>query len=136
MFKGLFKLGQKADYQPCVLVVSDSSGDLAYAASTLEANGYLVHKAEGVTPALDLLNGLEMPDVFIVDFLHPETDGTDFINKIRVRYGKSTLSPVIFLLDTPEDEAVAHALGVQEVLPKPLEAEKLLLCLNSFSARA
>ncbi len=132
MLGGLINRKKKEDRTFSVMVVSDSAADLSFVKTTLEASGYIVYAASDSAAALAMLDEVDMPDIFIGDFLDPETDGTHFVGKIQVRFGKSTVSPVVFLLDSPEDEEVARTMGVNDILPKPLEAQALLTCVQSI----
>ncbi|MCA9909983.1 MAG: response regulator [Anaerolineae bacterium] len=132
MLGGLINRKKKENRTFSVMVVSDTAADLSFVKATLEASGYVVHAASDPAAALAMLDAVDMPDIFIGDFRDPETDGTHFVGKIQVRFGKSTVSPVVFLLDSPEDEEVARTMGVQDILPKPLVAESLLTCVKSI----
>lgn len=136
MVKNPFKRAKKKEVPPIlVMAVGDDSAVLSFLSTTLQAGGYAVHSATSVPAAVSLLDEIDMPNVFIGDFQNPETVGTEFMAKLGMRFGKSALPPVLFLMDTPEDEAVAGAVGVYDVLPKPFEAESLLKCVKSIVER-
>lgn len=135
MLNSLFNAGKKDERVSTILAVGDDHDELRLMTSTLENNGYKVYVVGDVATAVSLLNEVEMPDVFIGDFRDPEADGTEFIRRLSLRYGKTSLSPVIFLLDSEEDEQVAHAMGVNDVLTKPLSTEALLQCVKSVVAK-
>lgn len=115
-----------------VMVVSDDAGVLTSLNETLTANGYTVYSAANGVAAVSMLDAIDMPDVFIGDFINPATDGKDFLGKIQIRFGKTSLPPVLFLMDTPEDETTANAMGVADVLSKPINTEALLQCLKTL----
>lgn len=131
MLRGLFNTNKKPTQEITVLVVGDDQEELRFVTNTLEIQGYKTHAVPAVGAALNLLNDMEMPDLFICDFRDPQGDGTEFLRRLNLRYGKASLAPVIFLLDSAEDEQVAHAMGVNDVLAKPLHADALLRCVKS-----
>ncbi len=135
MLNGLFSNSRKEVETKTVMAVGDDPESLAFLSSTLEGDGYRVLSAAGVEAALDALIDLDMPDLFISDFRDPQVDGTEFVRRLSLRYGKSSLAPVIFLLDSVEDEQVAHETGAQDVLAKPLSTEALLQCVKSVVAK-
>jgi len=132
MFKNWFRSGKKqADFT--VLVVSDDATVRSLIHDSLTAEGCTVHAAATVPEAVMLLDGMELPDVLIGDFRSPEVDGKAFLDKARTRFGKSTLPPVVFLMDTKEDETAAHSLGVNDLLVKPFEVSALLTCISKLA---
>jgi DNA-binding response OmpR family regulator len=125
MIQKLFKRG--TDEPPIsVFVVSDDAAILALLVDSLTTDGYVVTSAASGAIAVKLLDEIELPNLFIGDFIHPETDGREFLERVRIRFGRSALPPMLFLMDTPEDEITAEAMGVQDLLPKPFEIEILL----------
>ncbi|MBC7870317.1 MAG: response regulator transcription factor [Chitinophagaceae bacterium] len=135
MIKNLFNRGKDIP-SVSVMVVSDDTEVLTFLNETLTANGYMVYSVAGGAAAVSVLDEIAMPDVFIGDFINPEIDGKDFLGKIQIRFGKTALPPVLFLMDTPEDETVAQAMGVSDVLSKPLEKETLLEHLKEIVKHA
>jgi DNA-binding response OmpR family regulator len=81
---------------------------------------------------LQLVTTIERPDVMIVDFVNPEVDAHELLEKARIRFGKSTMPPVLFLRDTPEDEEAANDLFADDVLLKPIEPALLLESVNKL----
>lgn len=134
MFKNWFKSDN--DHPSfSVLVVSDDGDTLALIRSTLTEEGCEVHSAVSAESAVQLLDEIELPDVIIGDFYYPQRDGKHFLNKARIRFGKSALPPTIFLMDSEEDEATAYELSVNDVLEKPFDADKLLASLTKLIER-
>jgi CheY-like chemotaxis protein len=136
MLKGLFNASKKYQRMTTILAVGDDHDDLRLLTNTLEISGYRVYAVDDVATAVSLLTEVEMPDLFIADFRNPEVDGTEFIRRLNVRYGKASLAPVIFLLDSVEDEQVAHAMGVKDIIAKPVNVEALLQCVKSAVAQS
>ncbi|MEZ4668025.1 MAG: response regulator [Anaerolineae bacterium] len=133
--KNPFRKSKKELPAIAVMAVGDDTEVLASLTSTLQAGGYIVYSVASVPAAVALLDEIEMPSVFIGDFRDPQAEGTEFMAKIGIRFGKSALPPVLFLMDSPEDEAAAKTLGVYDVLPKPLETEALLRSIRTISER-
>lgn len=134
MFKNWFK-SESDNPAFSVLVVSDDGDTLELICTTLTEEGCEVHSAVSAEAAVHLLDEIELPDVMIGDFYYPERDGKHFMNKARIRFGKSTLPPVIFLMDSQEDEATAYDLSVNDVLEKPFDPDKLLASLTKLIER-
>jgi DNA-binding response OmpR family regulator len=131
MLGGLFKKRHKAQPTATVMAVGDDQGSLDLLTTTLEMEGIQVMRAADVEAAIKKLTDMDMPDLFIGDFSNPERDGTEFMRRLHIRYGKASLPPVIFLLDSIEDEVVAHTMGVTDVITKPLQSESILRCIKS-----
>ncbi|MDX2138611.1 MAG: response regulator [Chloroflexota bacterium] len=133
--KNLFK-SRRQTPAASVLIVSDDRDTLSTLQTMLTDNGFTVYALANVTTALALLNEIDLPDVFICDFVEPLTEGVGFIKKLQIHYGKSALPPAVFLMDSPDDETAASELGVYDVLPKPVQEERLLQCLTLLSDRS
>ena len=118
----------KTDY--AILVVSDDAMTSRQIQDILAESGYTVLVTANSQDALELLNGTDLPHLFIGDFTRPDVDAKEFLDKARIRFGKAALSPVLLLMDSPDDEMTAHELGVHDVLPKPFEAEQLIQCVK------
>lgn len=125
MFKNWFKSRQREN-DFLVFVLSDDPAVSSLIHDSLTEVGCTVHSATTMAEAFNSLDEAELPDVLIVDFLNPEIDGTAFIQQARHRFGKSTLPPVLFLMDSQSDEATAQVLEVNDLLPKPFDTPTLL----------
>jgi len=123
----------KTDYT--ILVVSDDPFTSQQLQDMLEESGYTVLVAANSEDALELLNGMDLPHVFIGDFAEPHVDAKAFLEKARIRFGKVALSPMLLLMDSPDDEITANELQVYDLLPKPVEAERLLECVKQLIDR-
>ena len=117
-----------------VLVVSDDLITSALVCETLAQNHYRVHSASGTNSALELLKTIEIPALVIGDFAHPEVDGIDFLKRARIRLGKRSLPPIVFLMDAKDDEVAARKVGAQELLTKPLDPTTLIDCVGKLVA--
>lgn len=119
---------EKIDYS--ILLVSDDPITSQQIQDILQESGYTVLVSANSQDALELLNGAELPHLLIGDFITPDVDAKEFLDKARIRFGKAALSPVLLLMDSPDDEIIANELGLHDVLPKPFEAEQLLQCVK------
>jgi DNA-binding response OmpR family regulator len=115
-----------------ILVVSDDVPASNQVCQLLTEKGYLVYCAHTITEAIDILKTIPIPHLLIGDFERPHTDGIEFLRRARTRIGKSTLPPVLFLVDAKEDEIAARAVGAQELLAKPVDPELLATCVGKL----
>jgi CheY-like chemotaxis protein len=109
-----------------VLFVDDDVALTVFIGKLLNDEAYIVHTANSGEAALKLLDQISLPDVFIVDFTLPDMDGQQFIEYIRLRFGRTDLPPVLLLTAAPEGEATANLLQVEDYLPKPFDNDDLL----------
>jgi DNA-binding response OmpR family regulator len=115
-----------------VLVVSDDAEANAFVCQTLSENGYKTYPARSAANALETLKTVKTPDLIIGDFAHPEVDGVEFLTRARAHIGKSTLPPVLFLVDGKEDEVAARTVGAQELMAKPVASATLLALVDKL----
>ncbi len=118
-----------------VMLVSDDPGAARLVSDILFANDYVVRAAGTNDEAMRLLESGDLPDILIGDFTMPESDGKDLLTRMQNRFGKSVLPPIIFLLDAQDDETAARALGVADLLPKPVAADALIACMTALLAK-
>ena len=135
---GFLKPNKSENVEPeislSILVVSDDPPTLSLIETILKDAGYAVLSASGIKEALQLLDETGLPSAFIGDFAHPEADAKEFLDHAQNRFGKLMLPHTMLLMDSPEDEIAANAMGVYDLLPKPFEAEKLLQCVKDLTA--
>ncbi len=125
MLKQFFSGGKKpTDYS--VLIVDDEPGINQLIASMLKDEGYICYSASNGDEALRLLDEVPLPNVFIVDVVMPNMNGKEFLEKARIRLGRSALPPVLLLTASNDGEEIAHSAEVDDFLPKPFESEMLL----------
>jgi DNA-binding response OmpR family regulator len=122
----LFKRKQPAQPAFSVMLICDDLGMSSFIDAALKDTGFTVHSMGTVAAALERLDEIGLPDVFIGDFIKPDVDGKAFLEKARIRFGKSAMPPVLFLMDSRDDETVAELLDVHDLLPKPFESEILV----------
>jgi DNA-binding response OmpR family regulator len=109
-----------------ILIFSTTANQVTMIAETLRVDEYHVAVSLAVAEAMEVLDTEGLPDLFIFDCLHPESEVNDFLTITRLRFGKSALPPMLVVLDAPNDEQVAQAIQAQDVLPKPFTDIELL----------
>ena len=134
MFKRFLPFGGKKDVAPSfsILVVSDDAATSTLVSQTLSENGYEIYAAASIINALETLKTMQTPHLIIGDFLTPQIDGVEFLTRASIHIGKSTLPPVLFLVDTKEDETAARTVGAQELMAKPVDATALLALVEKM----
>jgi DNA-binding response OmpR family regulator len=134
VLNGLF--GKKEKAVPLsIMHVDDDSALARYVVKLLEEHGYLVHTAGSGEEALKLLDQISMPNVLIVDFKLPDINGKQFVEHVRVRFGRTNVPPVLLLTAAHDGEATANRLQVDDYLPKPFDSEDLLEHIASLLNR-
>lgn len=134
MFKRFLPFGGKKDVAPSfsVLVVSDDEITSTLVSQTLSESGYEIYAAASIINALETLKTIQTPHLIIGDFVNPQIDGVEFLTRARIHIGKSTLPPVLFLVDAKEDEMAARTVGAQELMAKPVDAAALLALVEKM----
>ena len=102
-----------------VLVVDDDVGVRDVLSAYLTAAGYAVRAASNGREALDLLDGGERPDLFLLDLMMPVMGGVELISALRAKPGWAG-NPIIVLTGTKGFSAAQ--LHVDAVLHKPFNA--------------
>lgn len=102
----------------------------------LEAEGYLVaHSGDGQEALRQI--AAEPPEAIVVDFMVPGMDCRTFMSVLRGDLGRSDIAVVVMSAVAQLDPRQMEALGVSDVLEKPVDAERLLnkLALALFRAQ-
>lgn len=106
----------------CIMVISDDEECMMAISNALLEKGCEAVVTSNVLEALLILDERGLPDLLIGDFKTPQVDGKTLIEKMRIRFGRRSLPPIVFLLDGPEDEEMALELGIDDVVPKAADA--------------
>jgi CheY-like chemotaxis protein len=106
----------------CIMVISDDQEYVMAISNALLEKGCEAVAPANVLEALLILDERGLPDLLIGDFKTPQVDGKTLIEKMRIRFGRRNLPPIVFLLDSPEDEIMAQELGIDDVVPKASSA--------------
>jgi signal transduction histidine kinase len=117
-------------YERHVLFVDDEAEIRESIQALLEAGNVHVTTAEDGSDALQQMQRGLRPDVIIADIEMPVMDGFAFYQAVRAN---DAWLPIPFIILTAHDDKAnfrrAMLLGVDEVLIKPLDAERLLLTI-------
>jgi CheY-like chemotaxis protein len=116
-----------------VLSVSDDTDTASFVEDQLSINGYVVYTVSNIPDALALLESGQPIDLIICDFTQPEADAKTFLQRARLRLGRTGLPPVLFLRDAADDEMIARQMEVTDLLPKPVDPTMLLCCVQKLT---
>lgn len=122
------KLSRKAR----ILVVDDVATNRHILAAVLGTEGYEVETADDGLNALAKVKAFK-PDVVLLDVEMPQMDGLAVCRRLRADPGTQWL-PIVFVTAL-EDEATKRQCleaGGHDVLPKSVDAKKLLVCVRSL----
>jgi CheY-like chemotaxis protein len=114
-----------------ILVVEDIAAIRELIAVQLRLRGYQVITARDGQEALEIV-AKERPALIISDILMPRVDGFALVHKIRSSPETSNI-PVLLLSATyvsAEDERFALGLGAMRFLPKPVDADDLIMAVS------
>lgn len=112
-----------------ILVVEDDINLLEGIRTVLQLDGYDVITAENGAVALRWLKKTPIvPDLIVSDIMMPHMDGIEFLKQVRAVNDWVGI-PFIFLTAKSEkaDVQLGKQLGVDDHLPKPFEADELLI---------
>jgi DNA-binding response OmpR family regulator len=107
-----------------ILVIDDELSIRLLLENFLSKDFTVISKADGLA-ALEWLEG-NLPDLIICDIQMPQTDGYEFVEKVRQR-GYTRHTPVIMLsgAESSKDRIKCYRLGAQDFLVKPFNPEEL-----------
>ncbi|MBN2481634.1 MAG: response regulator [Bacteroidales bacterium] len=117
--------------QPRILLVDDSTTNIALLEAVLEDKGYQIIKAQNVQDAF-LSIRRKTPDLILLDLLIPKTSGFDFFEQLR-KDEKTSNIPVIVIsaLSDKEIESKAMELGAVDFINKPVDIQYLVKRVES-----
>ena len=118
-----------------VLVVDDNEDGREMLMTALREYGAIVHAAANSAQALALLEEKLAPDLLISDIGMPETDGYEFMRRVRTSASAATrLLPAIAVTAyaNPEDRIRATVAGYQAHFPKPVDIALLAASIASL----
>jgi CheY-like chemotaxis protein len=111
---------------PHLLVVDDDEDLRARIRCVLETEGWRVTEAHNGARALALLRTMPLPDLVLLDLVMPGFDGLDVLSELRGA-GRTRDLPIVALSARGAhlSNRLAEALGADECISKPLDAEVL-----------
>lgn len=111
-----------------ILVVDDEPLVRDLLVQFLEMRGYAVHSASSGEEGLALVER-DPPDVILLDIIMPGLDGVEVIKTLHSR---GFFGGIIVLTGSQSEELLRTAwdLGIQEVLHKPVDLDRLLMAVQ------
>jgi PAS domain S-box-containing protein len=123
-----------ADGSALVLVIEDDAADRTDITLALTSAGYAVLNVSTAREALAQCEACTF-DAITLDLLLPDEDGWDLLAAIRG--GRNAATPVVVISIVADAPAPLAALGVREVLAKPVQGPELVQALRrQLGARA
>lgn len=119
---------------PVALVVSEHEWSTLSLESVLGPNGYAVLRAFNAKQALDRVRSIG-PDVVFIDAKLPDMDGVQLCRALRQHASISLAAPIVIISSehvTREQQVGALRAGAWEYVRLPVDAEQLLLRLESY----
>ena len=110
-----------------VLIVEDDPSNSEVMRLLLEMAGHTVSAAGTAKAALERA-AADQPDVVLLDLGLPDQDGGEIAGGLRAAVAPG--ARIIITSGTPVDTAEAKRLGVDGVLMKPFDADRLLAVLE------
>ncbi len=121
-------------HRPQVLVIEDDEDIRDVVQIILEDAGYTVTVAPDGAAALAVLGqAVVLPNLILLDVRMPLLDGSQF-RQIQQAHPAWRTIPVVVLSTHTEAHAIAQALGLAAVLPKPFTIPALLDTVQRYCA--
>ncbi|RMD69511.1 MAG: response regulator [Gammaproteobacteria bacterium] len=119
-----------------LLLVEDNEDNRDMLARRLRRKGYRVETAVNGKEALDMLQDIR-PDLVLMDLSMPVMDGWEATRRIKQDPGLRDI-PVVVLTGhaMKEDREKALSVGADGYIPKPIDMQALLTCLNDLLENA
>ena len=116
--------GKESPYR--ILLVDDSSTNIALLEAILEEKGYQIIKTQNVKDALISLKK-KVPHLILLDLLIPKISGFDFLEQIRKDENTKDI-PVIIIsaLSDKESEKRVMNMGAIDFINKPIDIPYLI----------
>lgn len=122
---------------PIVFVADDNVAILQGLERALSARGYRVRTAEDGEAVMALLRDSgEEPDLLLLDVMMPRLGGLEVLRAVRADARWCDV-PVVLITATRDESlaAMARAVGVVDLLPKPFRLDELLLRVGAHLKR-
>ena len=114
-----------------ILIADDDMTCRTMLNDVLEKRGYDILEAANGLEAVQLLQGADAPELAIIDWIMPEIDGIEVVQRIRAM--ETGLSPYIIILTTrgeKHDVIAGLESGADDYLAKPFNVGELLARLS------
>ncbi|MBC8129046.1 MAG: response regulator [Rhizobiaceae bacterium] len=110
-----------------ILAVDDSRTMREMIRRALQEAGFNVVQAEDGVHGLEVLQGMERPDVIITDVNMPRMDGLQFIEEVRSDAGRRAIPILVLTTESDaEKKARARRAGATGWIVKPFDPVKLV----------
>src|ERR1700734_3909381 len=128
--------GHQALHGRRVLVIDDDARNVFAITSTLELHGMTVTQAPNGRKGIEALLTAEDTDLILMDVMMPELDGYTTMHQIREMPAFASL-PIIAVTARamPGDKEKSIAAGASDYVPKPVDTDELLACMERWIAR-
>jgi len=113
------------DISPRILVVDDEEEVCQLLGRALRVNGFKVDMAKNGTEAIESALA-RRPDLVLLDLVLPDISGWDVVRRLRASGGKPVPILVLSGHSSPGDEDEARRLGVNALLAKPVDMNRIL----------
>ncbi len=115
-----------------LLLVDDHEPTLVGIRELLAKANFTVHATTSGKDAIDLAIR-ELPDAVLLDVMMPHVSGLDICAELK-RHRSTRLTPVMLMTGAQDRDVRIRGLmlGADDVLPKPLDMEELLIRLRSL----
>ncbi|MHB1296295.1 MAG: response regulator [Anaerolineae bacterium] len=111
-----------------ILVVDDNEGFIALFRRYLAHQPYVVEGASDLPAALDKIASFR-PDIIVLDIMMPDMDGWEALQRIRAH--PAGRAARLIMCSVINDPKLAHALGAEGFVSKPVDRMSLLQALDS-----
>src|SRR2546428_281674 len=125
---------QQLSRPPRILIASDQNAGVRDLESFLGQHGYDVLRLYAGTPVLERARAVR-PDVIVLDDKLADRESLELSRALRDDPAVGLSTPILLLVRGPRtarDHLVALRAGIWEFLPQPLNANDLLLRLDTF----
>ncbi|BAY64591.1 multi-sensor hybrid histidine kinase [Calothrix brevissima NIES-22] len=110
-----------------ILVVDDDADSREFVAFLLEQQGAIANTAASAIQALQIFAQIK-PDLVISDIGMPQVDGYSLLRQMQaLNKNRQILAIALTAHASDSDRQKAYSAGFQRHIPKPIEAEKLLV---------
>ena len=116
-----------------ILIVDDEELTLMLTQNILSGQYFTLRATSGAEAIA--LYGEHRPDMVLTDYMMPEMNGFEMVEKLHEQYGRHI--PVIFMTANEDEETEFQSLchGAVDFIRKPLKADVLLKSINSIMDR-
>jgi DNA-binding response OmpR family regulator len=109
-----------------ILVVDDSENVVELVVAMLSAQKYRVDSASDAAEGMKYLQS-QRPDLIITDLMMPDTDGFEFVRRVRQLLGQTFIPVVMFTASNNEaDRVKALNNGADDFITKPINRHELI----------